>query len=382
MTASSWPYARIVAYSALRPLEPKQYPLAACVGAAVAEDVHALGPMPHYASSAMDGWAVTGDGPWRLQEPGALSPGVASTIITGAPIPQGATAVLRSESGTVTDGILSLNSRAKAHAPWAGQHIRPEGTEASAGELLIPQGTILTPAWVAVAAGATRDELCITRMPVVDLVSTGDEVIAEGTPSAGQVRDTFSLLLPDAVRGLGARTRTVLHVPDDSQQLTAALLRPGADVVITTGGTGTSSADHLREVLATLGANVIVHSIAMRPGHPALLALLPDGRAVVGLPGNPLAAMMALLTLAGPLIARLAGRPQPETRSSVSALDVTPLPGRHRLLPAKESADGVTAVERIGSGMLRGLATADCVLVVPPEGLVRGATAQVMHLPW
>ncbi len=382
MTASSWPEAQLAAFNAVRPLEPKQHPLAVCVGAVLAEDVHAAGPMPHYASSAMDGWAVTGDGPWHLQELGALGPGEASTIITGAPIPHGATAVLRSESGTVTNGTLSLNSRAQANEPWAGQHIRPEGTEAAPGELLIPAGTILTPPWVAVAAGAARDELGITRRPVVDIVSTGDEVIAEGTPESGQVRDTFSLLLPDAVRGLGAKARAVLHIPDDPQQLSAAVLRPGADVVITTGGTGTSSADHLRGVLATLGADVVVHSIAMRPGHPALLALLPDGRVVIGLPGNPLAAMMALLTVGGPLIARLAGRPRPEMRTSVSASALGPLQGRHRLLPAKESAAGVTAVDRIGSGMLRGLASADCVLVIPPAGLVRGAAARVMDLPW
>lgn len=382
MSASSWPDARIAASKAVEPLEAVKQRLAGCVGAVLTEDVHAPGPMPHYASSAMDGWAVAGDGPWRLQEPSALTLGTASTINTGAPIPQGATAVLRSESGTVANRLLRLNSRAKADEPWHGQHIRPEGTEASPGELLIPAGTVLTPAWVAVAAGAARDELRIIRKPVVDIVSTGDEVIAEGTPAPGQVRDSFSLLLPDAVRGLGAKTRSVVHIPDDPQQLTVALTCPGADVVITTGGTGTSCADHLRDVLAALAANVVVHSIAMRPGHPALLAVLPDGRVVVGLPGNPLAAMMALLTLGGPLLAKLAGRPQPEVQTSFSASDLPPLSGRHRLLPAKETADGVRPVERIGSGMLRGLAAADCVLVVPPEGLVHGATAQVMHLPW
>ncbi len=381
-SASTWSDARKTAYTIADPIEPSMKPLAECIGAVLAENLHALGPMPHYASSAMDGWAVAGVGPWQLQGAGPLGSQTASPVITGGTIPPGTTSVLRSESGTVNDGLLSLNSRAKENEPWPGQHIRPEGTEASQGELLVRAGTVLTPAWVAVAAGATYDNLSIHRRPMVDIISTGDEVIARGTPSPGHVRDTFSLLLPDTVRGLGGMTGRVFHTPDDPQKLTAALATEGADVVITTGGTGTSSADHLRTVLADLGADVVVHSIAMRPGHPALLAVLPDGRTVVGLPGNPLAAMMALLTLGAPLIARLGGRPLPELVNAVSGAELAPLAGRHRLLPAQHTADGVIPLPRIGSGMLRGLASADVVLVVPPDGLVRGDDAQVIRLSW
>ncbi|MFD1214961.1 molybdopterin-binding protein, partial [Arthrobacter sp. GCM10027362] len=184
--------------------------------------------------------------------------------------------------------------------PPAGRHIRPAGEETRAGETVIAAGTVLNPAHLAIAAVCGHDELPVLRRPEVALLLTGDEVVTAGIPAPGKVRDTFGPALPAIIRRLGGVASRTVRLPDDFGTMLAAVRGCGADVVVTTGGTGHSQADHLRPVLAELGARILVQSIRMRPGHPALLARLPDGRPLVGLPGNPLAAIMALLTLGAP----------------------------------------------------------------------------------
>jgi molybdopterin molybdotransferase len=120
----------------------------------------------------------------------------------------------------------------------------------------------------------------------------------------------------------------------------------------------------------------------MRPGHPALRAVLPDGRPVVGLPGNPLAAIMALLTLGAPLLAGLTARPLPPLGSVPAGIRLAPLRGRDRLVPYALTAAGAVPAERVGSAMLRGLAGADGVAVVPAAGAAAGDPLRTLQLPW
>jgi molybdopterin molybdotransferase len=159
-------------------------------------------------------------------------------------------------------------------------------------------------------------------------------------------------------------------------------------VVITTGGTGKSGTDHFRNAVAALGGRLLLDGIAMRPGHPAVLAELADGRFAVGLPGNPLAAMMSLATIGGPLLAALGGLPLADLQYAVSGSDVGPDggcgsgPGRTRLIPCRFLSGLAFPVAHTGPGMMRGLAWAEGIMAVPPAGVDSGGQVPVLPLPW
>ena len=389
--AHTWEEARGLAWSATSPLPALTRTLGTALGQVLAADVHALHPMPHYASSAMDGWAISGSGPWILAEPGArLSPGQAVPIVTGGLIPAGAKAVLRSESGLLStddDGlpVLVLGGGARPGEPKNGQHIRPAGQEAPAQELLIKAGATLNPAHIALAALGGHDELPVLGRPAVKIVLTGDEVVASGIPEPGFVRDAFSPQIGAVVGMLGGTVVGLQRAADNLASMLDALSDDEddpADVVITTGATGHSTADFLREAIRTLGGTLHVPHIAMRPGHPTLLAELPDGRFIVGLPGNPLAAMVGLMTLGAPLLARLGSLPRPVVGEVACGSPVKAYHGPTRLMPYRLVYGLASPCAHTDSAMMRGLASADGIMVVPPHGAKMGELLPAIPLPW
>ncbi len=397
----TWQEARELAFDCATPIPATPASLRQALGRTLAADVVALQDIPHYASSAMDGWAVNGAGPWILAEPQQrLAPHQASLIATGGLIPPGAKAVLRRESGTIAtdeDGlpILRTSGAAKPGEPRNGDHIRKAAEEAAAGEVLITAGTVLNPAHLALAALAGHDTLPVLGKAVVRLVLTGSEVVAAGLPAPGEVRDIFGPQLASVVQLLGGICTEEIKIGDSYAEWLAALEdtepagSPGpdvdnlpADVVITTGGTGRSGTDHLRRSVAELGGRLLIDGIAMRPGHPAVLAELPDGRFIVGLPGNPLAAMMALSTIGAPLLAALGHAPRPPVVEVPCGATLEPDPGRTRLMPFRMLYGMASPARHTGPGMMRGLAAADGVLVVPPHGVQLGSPVPAIALPW
>lgn len=406
--AHTWQEARQASFDCATPIPPGLVPLPNALGRRLAADITALQDMPHYASSAMDGWAVNGTGPWILAEPGhRLAPHQASPIVTGGLIPPGAKAVLRSESGTIaTDDeglpVLALGGAARPGEPKNGQHIRKAGEEAAAGDVLVRSGTVLNPAHLALAALAGHDALRVQGKPVVKILLTGSEVVTEGLPAPGKVRDTFGPQLGAVIEMLGGITAGRAKIGDGYDEWLAALEDTGpdegsglleeageptaeeapADVVITTGGTGRSGTDHLRRAVAELGGRLLIDGIAMRPGHPAVLAELPDGRFILGLPGNPLAAMMALCTVGAPLLAALGHGTLPPVGEVPCGTMIDPDPGRTRLMPFRLLYGMASPAQHAGPGMMRGLAAADGVLVVPPHGVQLGEAVPAFALPW
>lgn len=399
-----WSEARHVAFGSANPLPPVAVPLAEAIGRTLSRDVTALQDLPHYASSAMDGWAVNGPGPWLLAGCGQhasppregnrfLPANSAALIATGGLVPHGADAVLRKESGVAardTNGnqVLSLRPDAKPGEPRRGQHIRPAGQEARSGDVLLPAGTVLNPVHVALAAAAGHDTVEVLPRPAAAVVLTGSEVVTHGVPAPGQVRDTFGPQLGHVVCLLGGAAGSPQRIGDSFDSWLDALDSPvlpaggHADVIITTGGTGKSGTDHFRAAIDALGGQLLVDGIAMRPGHPAVLAGLPDGRFVIGLPGNPLAAVMALLTIGAPLIASLGGAQLPPLQLVMSGSDIEGDPGRTRLLPCRFLSGLAFPVGHTGPGMMRGLAWADAVMAVPPQGVDSGGPVPVLPLPW
>jgi molybdopterin molybdotransferase len=378
----SWSRARRIAAGAAGPVQPSLVPLEQALGAVLAEDVPARSDLPAADTSAMDGWAVAGPPPWRVADevlagrvPPPLAPGAATAIATGAVLPIGADGVLRRERGLVRDDVLVPT----VDVPDLGRlaaDVRRAGRECRVGETVLDAGTPVGPAALGLLAAAGQDEVLVRR-PTVDLLVLGDELLANGPARAGRLRDALGPLLTGWLPGLGLRIVSRSRVPDDAAALALALRCTTADLVVTTGSTARGPVDHLHAVLADAGARLVVDGVAVRPGPPQLLAVLPDGRVVVGLPGNPLAAVSGVLTLVLPLAAALAGRRPAPARHGVLAVDVVAGGEATRLVPVRDGRPELFA----GPAMLRGLATAEHVAVIPPGGVEAGSAVELLPLP-
>ncbi|MCG3040155.1 molybdopterin molybdotransferase MoeA [Streptomyces sp. S1A] len=417
-----WPAARAAAARAgagRRP-EPVAVPLDEALGHRLAAPLTALTDLPAFDTSAMDGWAVSGPGPWEPlgpedgtphsashgtphgilagdDRPDPLPDGHAVRIATGARIPPGTTAVLRSEYGEVRDRRLRANG-----APQHGADIRPRGQECRAGDHLLPGGTPVTPAVLGLAAAAGWDELPVVRRPRAEVLVLGDELLASGIPSGGRVRDALGPMLGPWLAALGAEVTATRRLGDDAGALYAALEETAADLVVTTGGTASGPVDHVHPSLRRLGAKLLVDGVRVRPGHPMLLARLPSGAHLVGLPGNPLAAVSGLLTLAEPLLRAATGAGPSEARrtgprtgpgtgqpagddplpSAILLGEVQGHPRDTRLVPVVQDGGGVRPLRFSGPAMLRGIAGATALAVVPPGGAPTGAGVHLLRLPW
>lgn len=391
MSEITWAHARSAARSvvatdgAVRPVDPVVLPLAAAAGAVLAQDAQARTDQPPADTSAMDGWAVAGEPPWRvvgrvLAGDGALTAlggaglrsGEAVEIATGAFLPLGADAVLRRESGTCDADVLHPNGS----RPVGGSDIRPAGQECRAGDVVLVAGSQIGAVAAGLLAAAGLDRVTVRRLRA-DVLVLGDELLTSGPARGGRIRDALGPLLSVWLPERDVEIASRRYVPDHEAVLRTALTGCLADVVVTTGSTAHGPVDHLHAVLADLGAALVVDGVAVRPGHPQLLAVLPDGRPLVGLPGNPLAAVSALLTLFDPLARALRGQPPAPRVEGVLAVDVPAGTEATRLVPVR---DGVP-VMFAGPAMLRGLAVADHVAVVPPGGVAAGEPVEMLLLP-
>lgn len=346
------------------------------LGRVLAGAVTALVDLPGVDTVAMDGWAVCGSGPWAVvgaSPAGApavtLDEGQAVEVATGSQCPAGATAVVRAEDGQQRSGQLSGRSRSC--------DVRPRGEQCSAGQLVLPAGTVLRPPALGLAAAVGVDRLEVLRRPRVAAVILGDEVIDAGLPAAGQVRDAIGPQLAGWVQLLGGELLGGCAVPDDLDSTTAALAGwdQQVEIVVVTGGTSAGRGDHLRPALAAHGATALVDGVDVRPGHPMLLYRLPSGTLVVGLPGNPLAAVVALATLLWPLLDGFLGRDLPPLAERGGRLAV-PSAGT-ALVPCAVLDGQLIPVGHAGSAMLRGVAVAAGLAVSDTGGRVRW-----LAFPW
>ncbi|MFE4697879.1 molybdopterin molybdotransferase MoeA [Streptomyces sp. NPDC056738] len=401
--ATPWPEARAVAERAARSLArrtPVPVPLEASLGLVLAAPLTALTDLPSFDTSAMDGWAVAGPGPWEVREDGVLaghaeperlSDGEAVRIATGARVPRDATAVLRSEHGRLDDkgrlhaGVAQEPSPARSRGVLAlahGQDIRPRGQECRSGDQLLPLGALVTPAVLGLAAAAGYDTLAVVPRPRVEVLVLGDELLTEGLPREGLIRDALGPMLPPWLRALGAEVVAVRRLGDDAKALHKAITGSRADLIVTTGGTAGGPVDHVHPTLRRIGAELLVDGVKVRPGHPMLLARTQENQHLVGLPGNPLAAVSGLLTLAEPLLRTLAGRAAPEPYTLPLGDAVQGHPYDTRLIPVSLRGERATPLHYNGPAMLRGIAAADALAVVPPGGARAGQELDLVDLPW
>jgi molybdopterin molybdotransferase len=378
--AMAWTSAREAAHAAGRAARPDsvEVPLGQADGRTLAAPLTTLTDLPAFPTSSVDGFAVRGAGPWRVtgqalagSVPPQIGDGDAIEIATGSMVPDGTDQIIRIEdSRRDADGRVDGHSRPVPD--W-----RDRGDEASKGEELLPAGTPVTPAVIGLAAACGYDALSVIPAPRVAVVIFGDELLTEGPPGQGRVRDALGPQLPSWLTRLGAALQPGFDPRgpiEDTLEAHVTAIRSAvdvADLVCTTGGTMQGPVDHLHPALAELGATYIANTVAVRPGFPMLLASVPrPGRQpafVAGLPGNPQSAIVALVSLVVPLLDGLTGRTQPP-RLQITLGD--PIKGRgdhtHLALVRIEESGFAYPLEHSGSAMLRGLARADGFAVIEP----------------
>ena len=352
----------------------------------LAEPLAAGHDVPRWDNSAMDGFAVLAGPPRALTVAGearaghpattAVTPATAIAISTGAPLPDGAEAVVPVER-TRRDGdrVLLLD----AVAP--GAHVRRAGEDMARGATVLAAGTRLGPAELALAAAAGHGSLPCVRPPRVAVVVTGDELRPPGAPLApGEIHETNGLALTTSAIRDGARASAV-HAADDPgalrETLTAALA--SADLLLTAGGVSVGEHDHVKPVLAALGVEQRFWRVDLRPGGPTWCGARPGGPLVLGLPGNPVSALVTYALFARPALRALQGLdPLPRGRRVRLAVAV-PRGARAHYVRVTESVDGVRPTGHQGSHRLSSIALADGMIRIEPgDGEVAAGTEVVL----
>jgi len=393
----AWLTARGQAHASAALLPAQQVDLPGAFGATLAQALVATEPMPAFDTAAMDGYALGSPTPCRVVGalmaggrpwPAPLTAGQAVRIATGARVPAGTVYVLRQEDAVLTPAPPDKGGPV-VDGPTrpAGTHIRRRGEDAATGEVLAPAGTPVNAALLGLAAASGRGRLTVISRPTVAVIISGDEVApAASTLAPAQLHDAIGPMLPSLIDALGGTLDGRRHVPDRPTQLLTAIHEASdAAVILVSGATSAGDADGLRDVLAQTCAELVVESVACRPGHPQLLAHWPPQpdrpeQWLIGLPGNPFAAYIAAFTLLGPLLAGLSGRPLPRLPQLVPVGDLPPTRGSAtRLVPVRWNGEpaGTAAGRRPSS--LRAAAAADALAAIP-AGWTPGTPVPVVPL--
>ncbi len=309
------------------------------------------------------GTLFAGDDPATFR----VEPGTCVRIMTGAALPPGADAVV-----PVEDLVQGPEGLSPAAPPLPGAHVRPRGSQARRGDLLLPAGA---------APGAGRAGLLAqVGLPVpapwrvrVGIVPTGDEITAH--PAPHQIRDSNGPMLEALAHALGAEVVRLPPLPDRPEAVRDFLLGLGdLHILLTSGGVSAGDKDHLPRVLEELGARILFHKIRLKPGKPMLTALL-DGRVILGLPGNPVSSYMNALLFLPVAMAGIQGRRAPDPWKEGRLAEAVRNPGDRPLLhPCQRDGKDLHPLASRGSADLVRLAQADAFAWVPEGGMEAGPT--------
>ncbi len=382
--------ARVLALAALLPVET--LPLRQAAGRWLAEEVSARRDQPPFDAAAMDGYALAGEA-----APGAclrvigtaaagrsfsgrVGPGEVVRIFTGAPVPEGATRIIIQEDVTRAGDIVTLGTRADAAA-----HIRPRGQDFRTGDRVAPRR--LRPADLALLAAMNHAEVAVRRCPQVAFIATGDELVQPGEdPGPDQIVASNGLALAALAEAEGAIARLLPIASDSEAALARAFAQAaGADLIVTIGGASVGDHDLIAPVAARLGMEAAFHRVALRPGKPVLAGRL-HGAALLGLPGNPVSAIVCGHLFMCPMIRAMQGDPAPLPRHARARLaaGVGPAGPRTHYMRARLSPGAdlplIAAADRQDSALLSVLAEASALLLRPAGDGARAAGEVVEYL--
>ncbi|MET0993552.1 MAG: gephyrin-like molybdotransferase Glp [Mycobacterium sp.] len=388
---------RVVA-GLITPRPPIGMPLGDTLGLVLAEEVLAPLSLPGFDNSAMDGYAVIADDiagasaeqpvllpvaediPAGRTDLLTLKPGTAQRIMTGAPVPSGATAVVPVESTDGATDTVTIRATAKS-----GQHIRRAGEDVTTGTTVLRAGQVVTPAVLGLAAALGLGELTVVPRQRVLVMSTGSELVAPGAPlKPGQIYESNAFMLAAAVRDAGADVVASAMTGDDVEQFRAALdgHAGDADLIITTGGVSAGAYEVVKDAL---GGEVDFVKVAMQPGMPQGAGRVAH-RPIITLPGNPVSALVSFEVFIRAPLREAMGLPAPHRRRLRAGLteDLTSPRGKRQFRRGVLDAGTgtVTSYGPPASHHLRWLASANCLLEIDADvvELAAGSAVQVWDL--
>jgi molybdopterin molybdotransferase len=391
---SPFPMLEIAAAQALvmhhaRPLGTETLSVTAAAGRITARDVCSPEAVPDVPKSAMDGYALrAADGlalrriVGELTAGGAqsaqLGPGEAVRIMTGAPMPAGADAMIPVELTEEHDGMLQI-----ARELAVGDHVHTIGADVRRGELLLPAGSEIGAADIGILAGLGLTEIEVYRRPRVAVLATGDEVVEPTAERpAGAVRDSNRYALLAAAADAGCEVRSLGIARDDRETQRRAILAglEWADVVLTSGGVSMGTRDLIKPILAEIGT-VHFGRVAFKPGKPTTFATVGD-RLIFGLPGYPVSSLVSFEVFVRPVLRALQGavRPHRPTVSAELTMDVRAADRPEYQRVSVRFVDGrltATSTGGQGSSRLLSLRGANGLLIVPADGRVHPAGSQL-----
>jgi len=395
----------------VRPLDPQQdrvdIPLSQSLGRVLAAEISSPLDFPHWDNSAMDGYAVryqdvqtaTPDAPVTLklieeipagQVPQqTVQPGQAARLFTGSMLPAGADTVVMQEQTQAEPGHVSI-----LQAPSPQAFVRQRGSYCRAGEPLLPAGVVLGGADIAVLAAAQWAQVPVYRRPRVALLSTGSELVSLETPlGPGQIVDSNQYALAALVSQAGGEPLCLGIVPDDPDQLRDAIASAlsQADLVLSSGGVSVGDYDHVDAILKDLGGTLPIRAVAVKPGKPLTVATLAHTPSLyIGLPGNPVSALVCFWRFVAPALRKLSGQAGPWSPVFVPARTEQPLQAGGRretylwgqLRPDSDGYSFRLAAGSHSSGNLINLAQTNALAVVPvgQRQLAAGTTVRVLAL--
>jgi molybdopterin molybdotransferase len=371
--------------------------LADAEGLVLAEDVAAEVSLPVFDNSAMDGYAVlaedvasaTAEQPVKLPvaedipagrtDISALQPGTAHRIMTGAPMPAGATAVVPVEATDAGTDVVTINV-----ASAEGRHIRRAGEDVAAGSTVLHRGQVVSPAVVGLAAALGLPELTVIPPLRVLVISTGSELVSPGSPlRPGQIYESNSPMLAAAVRDAGGTVVATPAVSDDVAQFAAVLDRYAADsdLIISSGGVSAGAYEVVKDAFGRASdQGVEFVKVAMQPGMPQGSGRVA-GAPIVTLPGNPVSVLVSFEVFVRPALRRAMGLPNPERprRSAVLTEKLTSPSGKRQFRRGVLDADAgtVSGYGPPGSHHLRYMASANCLLDIAEDVVEIPAGSQV-----
>ena len=376
-------------FALAQPLPVETVPLVQAAGRVLARPVTARRDQPPFAASAMDGYAVPDAAPGQIftvigesaagtRFDGAVGAGQAVRIFTGAPVPPGATRIVIQEDVTRDGDRITLNDQLDENP-----YIRPAGTDFRVGQTVAAPKR-LSAQDVALLAAMNIAEVPVTRQPRVALISTGDELVMPGdTPGPDQIIASNTFGLHALLRDLGAAPRILPIARDTSASLIHGFsLIDDTDLVITIGGASVGDHDLVAQVAAELGMARAFHKVAMRPGKPLMSGRLNDAM-MIGLPGNPVSAMVCGHVFVAPVIRAMLGlgtTPAPRQTARLSA-PLTANGPREHYMRAQLTQSGIKALDRQDSSLLSVLGAANALLIRPVGDPAREIGDTVSFLP-
>jgi molybdopterin molybdotransferase len=373
----------------VKPLPPQQVRLDQALGRVLAKPVKAVRHQPPFDSSAMDGYAViaadVATTPATLKLiglsaaghafKGRLKRGQCARIFTGAPVPKGADAVVIQENTEAAGKDITVLQSVRPE-----QNIRFAGLDFRKGDDLLPAGLTLGARDIGLAAAANAPKLAVRRRPVVVLIATGDELVLPGQkPRADQIVSSNSHALAAMAQHLGAEVVNFGIVRDNLKATERAIARAAkADILVTTGGASVGDHDYVQEALKNSGVAIDFWKIAMRPGKPFMYGRR-KGQHVLGLPGNPVSALVCARLFLKPLIDALLGRPagddliEARLGASMKENDSRQDYVRAMLVETPDGCRTATPYNKQDSSMQRTFRTAQALIVRPPHAQVASA---------